>query len=390
MKNYLISSAVLSCLFLISCGSEEAPTVPPPPTYPVVKVDTMDVPVNQLFVGEILGHTDIPIRARVSGFLNRVYFNEGTEIEEGSPLYLIDPQPFQEKVATANSKVQEARTRYVNAKNDYDRIAPLGEINAVSQSDVDAADANMKAAKASLSSAISQLNIAKIELGYTEVQAPVSGLVGKSLAVEGEFVGQFPNPVILTTISNIDSVLVEFYLPEKDYLALHNFYSEKRDSSRVDSTHKDNIQEGNNRNKLYLQLSDGSQFKYPGFAKFINREVDPKTGTILIQAIFPNPNHLLRPGQFARVLVKTNTIDNAIVVPQRCIAETQGRFRVNVINDSNQVEYRYIETGPKYGDYWVVTRGLDRNEQVMLEGIQRVREGQTIKKDDTEFESQRL
>lgn len=375
----LIAASIFLAILASSCSESSESVSLPSPTFPIVSTDTMDVPVEHIYVGEILGQTDIPVRARVSGFLEKIYFQEGSTIEKSAPLYLIDPQPFEEKVAKAQSNVNQAQTLYINAKNDFDRIEPLAKINAVSQSDLDAASANMKAAKSSLAAARAEYNIANIELGYTRVMAPVSGLVGKSMAVEGEFVGQFPNAVILTTISDIDSVLVEFYLSESEYLTLSRAYG-SRDTSMARQKRK----------PLYLELADGSRFAHAGYATFINREVDPKTGTILIQAIFPNPDLLLRPGQFARVLVNINTIENAIVVPQRCIAETQGRFRVNVVNDSNIVEYRYIETGPKYGDYWVVTEGLELGEKIMLEGIQRVRKGQKIDSELTTFQSKRL
>ncbi len=376
MKNYpplLVLSAVL-----LAC-SEGGPREIPPLPLPVVTLAEQDVSLEIEFVGQVYGYLDIPIRARVDGYLQELHFLEGTPVREGQLLYSIDAQPFREQVAQQQSAVAQSKTNLAKAQSDYDRVKPLAEIRAVSQAELDGATAALDAAKASVNAAEASLRLSQINLGYTRIASPISGIIGKSLAQRGEYVGQSPNPVILNTVSKTDSLKVEFFLSENDYLALARQVV-INDQPRADP-------DVGQRPDIDLILSDNSVFEHKGYFRFINREVDPTTGSILVQTIFPNPRKLIKPGQFAKVRITTPPRKNTIVVPQRAVREFQGQFSVFVLSDSNKVKERPVELGETYRDYYVVRDGLSNGDQVLLEGLLKVRSGQVIDPQMTEFES---
>ncbi len=380
MKKNAISPFVLlliAGLGVSSCKNKQEKE-PVPPEIKVVKVEQRDAHVYEEFVGQVYGKYDIPIRARVSGFLEGIYFKEGLRVRKGQLLYTIDPQPFEAQVAEKLSRVVEAKIQLVKAKSDLDRIEPLAEINAVSKSDLDAARARYEAARSQVDAANASLRLSKINLSYTRIRSPIDGLIGKTNAKVGEFVGQNPNPVILNTVSQIDTVYVEFFLPEKEYLSLARNYISDRE--KADSARK-------SYNNLELILSDGSIFRHKGFVRFINRNFDPSTGSMLIQAAFPNPEKILRPGLFARVRVES-VLKNALVVPLRCILEVQGKYFVYTVDQQGVVHQKSVEAGPLQGDMQVIKSGVTPDDRLVLEGIQIVRSGMKVKPVLTEFRSQ--
>lgn len=366
-----ISFFVLSVILLTSCG-EATVQQPPPPTVTVVQSESADVPLEKEFVGQVYGIKDIPIRARVEGFLEGMHFEEGRPVKHGQLLYSIDPQPFQAAVAEKKSGVAEAQIKAVNANAELDRYEPLAEMNAVSKSDLDAARAEKGAADAAVEAADAALDLAEINLSYTKLRSPVDGLIGKTKARVGEFVGRDPNPVILNTVSRIDSIRVEFFITENDYLALARQYVK-------DSEHAGHVTEEENENRnIRLVLGDGSVFKHKGTVDFIDREVDPTTGSLLVQATFPNPDQLVRPGQFAKIRTVYENVEDGVVIPKRCVSEFQGRFNVFVVNDSNQVAIRSVEIGGEYEDKFFVRSGLEAGETLVFEGLQLVSDGAKV------------
>jgi membrane fusion protein (multidrug efflux system) len=367
-------------LSLSSCGNKKQTA--PPQKIPVVTVLQKDVPIYKEFVGQVYGQVDIPIRARVSGFLEGIHFQEGRRVKKGQLLYTIDPQPYQAQVAKEMSKLAEAQTEFVKAQSDLDRIEPLAAMNAVSKSDLDASRAQYNAAKAYVDAAKASVKLAKIQLGYCSIYSPINGIIGKTKAKVGEFVGQSPNPVILNTVSKISHVRVEFFLPEADYLSLVRAYKNQLPEDRKTDNGKDSVLTRN----LQLILSDGSVYPHKGKIDFINRQVDPSTGTILIQASFPNPDRVLRPGLFAKVKAEIYVDTNALLVPQRCVNETQGKHNVFVVRDS-VVRYAPVKTGPTVGDMWVIEKGLKKGDQVVLEGLQLVKEGMKVIPEPKIFQS---
>lgn len=370
--------AVLTMLITLSCKqADQAP--PPPPEIPVVLVKEQTVPIYQDFVGQIFGFKDIDIRARVEGFLVGMHFQEGGRVTKGQLLYSIDPQPFQAKVAAQMSYVAEAKTMLAKAESDLGRVRPLAEMNAVSKSDLDAAIASYEAAVSSLEAANANLESAKIELSYTKIYSPITGTIGKSQAKVGDFVGRYPNPVVLNTVSDIETVLVEFFLSENEYLRL---------SRRAFL----NLKEGekfqpNTEPNLDLILSDGSIHNHKGSLNFVDREVNPSTGSILIQASFPNPEKILRPGQFARVRAKIDEFENARIVPQSTVIEIQGKFNVFIVGDSSKVAMRQVEVGPVFKDFRIIKSGVELNDKVVFEGVQKIRSGMVVNPKITEYQS---
>ncbi|RLD38795.1 MAG: efflux RND transporter periplasmic adaptor subunit, partial [Bacteroidetes bacterium] len=224
----------------------------------------------------------------------------------------------------------------------------------------------------------SNLHFSKINLGYCWMKSPINGVIGKTHARVGEFVGKDPNPVILNTVSTVDTVRVEFYITEADYIRLSRFYYyvDKLDTIKA----KD-------RQPLSLILADGSTFKYQGYTSFINREVDAQTGSLLVQAVFPNPEKLLKPGQYAKVVVQMRNAKNALYIPQRCLIEMQGQYSVFVVNDENKVESRQVVAGERINDYWIIKEGLQKGEKVVIDALQKVGSGLEVKPDIIVFES---
>lgn len=369
-------------LLIYSCG-EKKQQAPPMQEIPVVKVIQKDVPLYRQFVGQVYGQSDIPIRARVAGFLEGIHFDEGLDVKKGQLLYRIDPSEYQAKVATQESHLAEARTDLAKAKSDLDRIEPLAEINAVSKSDLDAARANYDAALSYVDAQEANVRFAKITLSYCWIKSPLNGIIGKTKARVGEFVGKDPNPVILNTVSTVDTVRVEFYIAEADYIRL------ARVSPRVRNFDKEEVKEKVKRDpNLSLILADGSIFKHKGYVNFINREVDPETGSLLIQTTFPNPDNLLKPGQYAKVVIKMTDVKDGLLIPSRCIMELQGQYSVYVINEENKVESRQITLLDNVGDMALLKDGLKVGERVVIDALQKVQTGMAVKPEITVFESQ--
>ncbi|PLW96666.1 MAG: efflux RND transporter periplasmic adaptor subunit, partial [Marinilabiliales bacterium] len=374
-----ISGLIIITVILFSCA-EKKREAPPPPDIPVVEVIQKDVPIYSQFVGQVYGYSDIPIRARVAGFLEGLFFEEGSKVTKGQLLYTIDPEPFQAQVATQTSHLAEAKTELAKTKSDLDRIVPLAKINAVSQMDLDAAQANYDAALAYVDAQQSNLNYANITLSYCWMKSPINGIIGKTKARGGEFVGQDPNPVILNTVSTIDTIRVEFFLTEANYIRLARQFSEKNKGNEE----KNPDYETN----LSLILADGSKYSDKGYINFINREVDPQTGSLLVQATFPNTDKLLRPGQYAKVVVKMKDVKGGLLIPQRCTMELQGQYSVYVVSDDNTVESRQIVVGESVGDMLLVKEGLKANEKVVIDALQKVKTGVKVVPKITEFKSQ--
>jgi membrane fusion protein (multidrug efflux system) len=363
---YLIM--ILGILMMMTGCKEKSASEVPPPNVQVVEVIQSDVPINQEFVGQVYGMFDIAIRSRVEGFLEGIHFEEGRRVKKGQLLYTIDPQPFVAKVNGYKGQLAEVRTMLVKAESDLTRIEPLAKINAVSQSDLDAAVAQRDAAAAAVEAAEAALESAQIELGYTKIYSPIDGVIGKTEAYPGDFVGRGFTEAVLNEISRIDTVRVQFHLPEELYLELVMPAIQKADSIR--------IQRNNDDRGLTMILSDGTVYPYKGFLDFVNRQVDPTTGTIMLQATFPNPSYLLRPGQFARIIATIEVQEGGMLLPQRCVQEMQGRYNVFVVNDDNTVEFREIEVGTVHAtSFLVVTSGLSAGEKVVYEGLQMVRSG---------------
>jgi membrane fusion protein (multidrug efflux system) len=367
-------------VFAIALGATacEEPVAPPPPPPQVQTVEVIqrDQPIVLEMVGQTRGSSDIPIRARVEGVLLGMHFSEGRKVEQGQLLYTIDPAPFESLVVEAKGYLAEAQTMLAKAKSDLERIRPLAEMRAVSQIDLDGAIAQYEAAKGAVQAAKARLEQARIERSYTEIESPIDGLIGISAARVGEFVGKTPNPVVLNFVSRTDPIRVRFSIDERRFLMLARKIRDLQESGeRIEQ-----------RAELELILADGSIHEHHGLMVATDAAINPETGTFTLEADFPNPDRLVLAGQFARVRAVVETRRDALLVPQRCISELQGLFRVYVVGDDGTVELRNVELGAKVDRLQIVTSGLRAGEQIAL-NVMRLRPGMMIAAVPTELDA---
>jgi membrane fusion protein (multidrug efflux system) len=349
---------------LSSCGTE-TPPAPPPPNVKVAIVLQRDVPVYLEAIGETRGNTETDIRARVEGYIEKVTYQEGTEVTKGQLLYILDPRPFEEALAQAKAELARAQAEWTRRKQDVARFEPLVADNAVSREEYETAMAQETAAAATVDAARSAERAAALNLGYTRVLATEGGLIGKTEVQAGTLVGR-GLPTLLTRISQIDPIHVRFTVAEQDYLRLARARPLETSPGDADTP------------PLEMVLADGSKHPHPGSVVFVDRNVDAETGTILIEASFPNPERIVRPGQYARVRAAITVRKGALLVPQRAVAEMQGTFSVAVVKTDDTIEMRTIKPAERVGGLWVVGEGLQPGERIVVEGLQKVRQGAKV------------
>ncbi len=345
---------------LAGTGCKEKPFTMPPPEVSVTPVIQRDTPIYVEFVGETKGFEDIDIRARVDGFVTTIDFKEGREVKKGQLLYTLDAREYQDKVAQAKGQLAAAETTLTNAEIELRRVKPLAAMSALSQRDLDNAEARVGAAQGQVDAVKAHLAVQELNLSYTRMTSPIDGIIGKTKAKVGEYVGIPPNPMILNTVSSIDPILVDFYLSERDYLWAVKNFGIRPETSPARAL------------ALELVLADGSVLPHKGSVDFTNRQVDSSTGTILVQASFPNPEKVVRPGQFGRVRLVATVRKGALLLPQRAIQELQGTYQVWVVGKGDKAEIRPVKLGPKVGGFWIVEQGLSADEQVIVEGLTKV------------------
>lgn len=351
-----LSSLLFLAVVCTGCSSNAPKAAPPPPGVTVATVVQKDVPVYQEWVGTMVGNVDADIRPKVDGFLLSKLYNEGSFVTKGQPMFRLDPRQSQAAVEQAKGQLEQSRAALAQADIDVNRYTPLVQQKAVSQAELDKATSMQRAASAHVSAAQAVLDNAKLNLTWATVVSPISGIAG--IAKVG--VGDLMTPTtVMATVSAVNPVYVDFSIAEQDYL---RFAREKSDRG----------------SSLELILGDGTSFPQRGRALLVNREVDSRTGTIQVRAEFPNPKNILRPGQYARIRSKTEVRKNALLVPQRAVSELQGIYQVGVVDSQNKVAIRAVKTGPQFGDMWVIESGLQPQEKVVVDGLQRLRDGMTV------------
>lgn len=349
-------------ILLVGCGPKAAPP-PPPPAVKVAVVLQQDVPVYLEAIGEARGNTEIEIRARVTGYLESVDFKEGTLVTKGQRLYTIDRAPFEAQLAQARGGLAEAEAQYARARQDVVRFEPLVAKNAISRQEYETSVALEHAAAAAVDAAKATVEQAQIQLSYTTVTAPADGLIGKTEVYPGTLVGQ-GSSTLLTRISRIDPIHVRFSLAEKDYL----YFFRRREELKQAGGELPDL-------PIRLVLADGSELPDTGRLVFVDRAVEAATGTILLEAAFPNANFMVRPGQYGRIRATANVKRGAILVPQRAVQEMQGLYSVVVVGADDTVETRMVKPAERVGSLWVIDSGLQAGERIVVEGLQKVRAG---------------
>ena len=413
---FLLGAALIAALLVnAGCSKRDAAKTaaagPPPPTVIVEQVEQKTVPIYSEYVGQTKADETVELRARVEGILQKIYFKEGSAVRKGELLFTIDKRPFQatlQSAKAAQAKAQsdlaqaeqrtdviqaqaalaDANATYSKTQQDLRRIRPLAQQKAVTEIELDAAiaaDTSAKAnvdakkanltnisasvnytierAKAELSAAKARVIQAELDLSYCDIYSPINGIIGFQQVDEGNLVGR-GDATLLATVSLSNPVLVDFNLSEVEYLKLVS---------------RDNPGKRANEVRFQLILSDDTTHPEPGTFKVLDRTVDPATGTMKVQASFPNPGSYLRPGQFARVRVAVSEVDNAVLVPQKAIQELQGAKTVMVVDAQNKVQLRTLRLGEKSENYYIVLDGLKAGERVIVEGMQKAKPGGEVK-----------
>jgi membrane fusion protein, multidrug efflux system len=340
------------------CSSKAEKPAPPPPGVTVAAVIQRDVPIRQEWVGTMAGNVDADIRPKVEGFLLSRLYMEGSYVEKGLPMFQLDKRQAQAAVEQAVGNLDRARAALSQAQIDVKRYTPLVAQRAVSQAELDKALSIQRAASASVDADQAVLDNAKLNLGWTTVTSPISGVAGVAKVGIGDLITP---TTVMTTVSSVNPIYVDVSIAEQDYL---RFKREK-------------LNESSGKN-LELILGDGTVFPHRGRVLFVNREVDSRTGTIQVRGEFSNPGNVLRPGQYARVRAVTELRKGALLIPQQAVSELQGIYQVGVVGGDNKVTVRTIQLGPQFSDMWVVESGLQAGENVIVDGLQRVRSGMTV------------
>jgi membrane fusion protein, multidrug efflux system len=370
-KIHVCSLLILIAFVLPSCKEKKAPAVVPIEV-PVVQVVQQDVALESEYTGQTYGDADVEIRPRVEGLVLGMNFKEGTFVSKGQLLYTIDPLPYQNQVSEAEASLADANSMLIKAKNDLDRIEPLAKIGAISQRELVAAQATYESSKAKVTSTEASLRNAKIELGYCSVLAPISGMIGISTVKAGDYVNKGPQ-FIINTVSSIDKIRVRFTISETEYLRITRLMEEMK------------VTLGGRGDVVKMVLADGSPFPLKGRMNFADRQVDPSTGAMTLEAEFKNMNNLIRPGQYVKLRMVTAYRKAALLIPQRAVNEMQGFFQVYTVADSNKIDLKLIKLGPAYNMSYIVESGLTPQEKVVIGGTQMLRAGAIIKPVDKKW-----
>ncbi len=358
-----ILSAAALIVLVAGLAEKTLAQAPPVAEVEVMTVTQKDVPVYSEWIGTTEGLVNAKIRAQVTGYLSSQDYKEGAVVKKGDLLFEIDPRTFKAALDQAVAQLAIAKARLGKTELDVKRYRPLAKESAISQQELDdAVQANL-AAKAGVQAAEANVEAAKLNLSFTRITSPVDGIAGSANAQIGDLVGPTQTGE-LTTVSTVDPIKVYFPISEQEYMAL------VRESDKTKAQTE--------RQKLELILADGSVYTHKGDFSFAERQVDVKTGTIRLAAVFANPGNILRPGQYGRVRAVLDTKKGALMIPQRAVTELQGSYQVAVVGPDNKVDIRPVKTGERIDNLWVITSGLKPGERVVVEGVQKVKQGMVV------------
>lgn len=352
--------SMLLLMAVVGCKKKAAPA--PPPEVQVITLTPTNVPIFEEWIGTLDGFVNAQIHAQVTGYLLAQNYHEGSEVKKGDLLFQIDPRPFQAGRDQALAKLAQDKAQAGKTEEDVKRFTPLAQEQAISQEQLDdAVQANLAAA-ALVKADKAAVENAQLNLGFTKITSPIDGLAGTALAQIGDLVGQSSS--VLTTVSTINPIKVYFQVSEQSYLTFWRRF--------IGSTNADE------NSSLQLIFSDGSVYPEKGKFFYADRQVNPNTGTLQIFGLFPNTNFILRPGQYGRVRVQTQTKTNALVVPQRAVAQLQGSYQVVIVDGTDTAHLQPVTVGEQVGSGWIIEGGLKPGDRVVVEGTQKAKEGAVV------------
>ena len=354
---------VLAVTTSCSSGKAAAPA-PPPVAVEVADVVQQDTPIYSEWVAVLDGFVNAQIQPHVSGYIVRQNYKEGSVVRKGDVLFEIDPRPFQAALDQTKGQLAQAEAQLGKARLDVERDTPLARERAIAQSQLDTEIQARLAAEAVVQAAKANVEQAELNIEWTRVTSLVGGIAGIAQFQIGNLVG--PTSV-LTSVSQADPIKAYFTVSEQQFMDFHRRFPTEA-----------SVEEQRKRIPLRLILGDGTVYDRTGTISFADREVNPATGAIRIAGVFPNPNNLLRPGGYGRVRASVRTETAALLVPQKAVTELQGSQQVAVVTSDGKVEIRLVTVGDQAGDRWIVTRGLKAGERVVVEGLQKVRDGATV------------
>lgn len=357
----LLGGLTMVAIAIGGCGKPEAPQMPPPEVL-VAPVAQRNVPVYSDWVGTIEGYVNAEIRPKVQGYLLTQNYANGKVVEDGQLLFQIDPRQFKAALDQAIGQLESAKALQVKTQLDVNRYRPLVKEGAVSQEELDNAIQQNEANKAAVFQAQANVEQARLNLDWTKVNSPIKGIAGINQAQIGDLVGP---TTVLTTVSTVDPIKVQFPISEQEYLRFAGAINKVSETGKEDPDAP----------KLEAILADGATYPHKGTFYAVNRQVDQRTGTLLVQALFPNPDNVLRPGGYAKVRAATQVADGALLIPQRAVLDLQGTYQVYVLDADDTVSVRDVTPGPRSGSDWVISKGLAAGEKIVVEGLQKVRSG---------------
>ena len=358
----LICAFAFPILILLAGGCQKQSASPAAPEVQVLTVAPANVAIFEEWIGTLDGFVNAQIHAQVTGYLRTQNYAEGSEVKKGDLLFQIDPRPFEATLHQAQAKFAQDEAQAGKTELDLRRNTQLANEKVVSQEVFDdTVQANL-VAEALFKRDEAAVETTELNLGFTKITSPIDGLTGIALAQIGDLVGQSSS--VLTTVSTINPIKVYFQISEQSYL---DFWQHQVAGSGA----------GTNA-ELQLVFADGSVYPEKGKFFFADRQINSTTGTLQIVGLFPNPNFMLRPGEYARVRVQTQRKENALLVPQRVVTELQGGYQVAVVDATNSVHLQSVKVGAQIGSNWIITTGLKSGDRVVVEGIQDVKEGTAV------------
>jgi membrane fusion protein (multidrug efflux system) len=365
-----LSVAIL--LLLTACAKKQgAPQVVALMPVTFATVEQRDVSLYGDWVATLDGFVNAQIQPQVSGYMIKQDYREGSVVQSGQVLFEIDPRPFQATLDQAEGQLAQARAQLGLADINVMRDTPLAKARAIAQSQLDN-DVQQQAAQiAAVRTAEANVEQAQLNLGFTKVRSLVTGIAGRAMTQVGNLVSP---SATLTAVSQVNPIKVYFSISEQEYLAL---------SSRVKAGGKADLLNSGNTVPLELTLGNGNIYAHKGQIVFVDRQVNPETGTIQIAGSFPNPQNLLRPGQFGRIKAETEVRHDALLIPQRAVNELQGSYQVAVVDSNNTVQIRSVALGPQLGSVLIITSGINPKERVVTEGVSKLKDGMRVSPQST-------